>query len=110
MSDGRWRGELARMVAAGVVEAMGMLTEEQWKERQRRKKAQFLAGGPELLRNLLESLAALRFGTDTGECLSTLLTGVSEQERLATVGDAIIDCGTGAELLAAARRIVDAAN
>ncbi len=47
-----------------------------------------------------------RFNASTGERLSALLAGVSEPERLAAVGDAIIECGTGEELLAVARRIV----
>ena len=100
------RRELARMAAAGEVEAMGSLAVEKWKERERQKEAQIFARGLEFV---LERQAARRFGTDAGERLSALLAGVSEPERLAAVGDAIIDCGTGAELLAAARRIVGAA-
>ena len=108
--DEALRGELDRMVAAGEVEAMGSLAVERWKERERRKEAQILARGrAEGLEFVLERQAARRFGTDAGERLSALLAGVSEPERLAAVGDAIIDCGTGAELLAAARRIVGAA-
>ncbi len=94
---------------------MGSLTAERWKERQRQKEAQIRAralaeGRAESVkfhRRVLGSQAARRFGADTGERLSSLLAGVSEPERLAAVGDAIIDCGTGAELLAAARRIVN---
>ena len=116
--DEALRRELARMATAGEVEAMGSLAVERWKERERRKEAQILARGMaqgrteglEFDRRLLGSQAARRFGADTGERLSALLAGVSEPERLAAVGDAIIDCGTGAELLAAARRIVGAAN
>ena len=100
------RRELARMAAAGEVEAMGSLAVEKWKERERQKEAQIFARGLEFV---LERQAARRFGVDAGERLSALLAGVSEPERLAAVGDAIIDCGTGAELLAAARRIVGAA-
>ncbi len=116
--DEALRRELARMATAGEVEAMGSLAVERWKERERRKEAQILARGMaqgrteglEFDRRLLGSQAARRFGADTGERLSALLAGVSEPERLAAVGDAIIDCGTGSELLAAARRIIGAAN
>ena len=112
------RGELDRLVAAGEIEAMGSLTAERWKERQRQKEVQIheramaegLTKGFEFHRRQLGSLAARRFGADTGERLPALLAGVSEPERLAAVGDAIIDCGTGAKLLAAAQRIVSAAN
>ena len=113
-ADDELRGELDRLVAAGEVEAMGSLTAERWKERQQQKEAQIraraIAEGLEFDRRLLGSLAARRFGADTGECLPALLAGISEPERLAAVGDAIIDCGTGTELLAAVKRIVGAAN
>ncbi len=111
--DAALRDELARMASAGEVEAMGSLAVEKWKERERKKEAQILARGRaqgiEFHRRQLGSQAARRFGADAGERLSALLSGVSEPERLAAVGDAIIDCSTGAELLATARRIVDAA-
>ena len=137
-ADEALRGELDRLVAAGEMEAMGSLAAQRWKERQRQKEAQIRARslaegeaqgvtkgltkgltkgraegraeGLENERRLLGSQAARRFGADTGERLSVLLAGVSEPERLAAVGHAIIDCGTGAELLAAARRIAGAAN
>ena len=116
--DEALRDELVRMAAAGEVEAMGSLAVERWKELERRKEAQILARGIaqgrteglEFERRLLGSQAARRFGADTGQRLSALLADVSEPERMAAMGDAIIDCGTGAELLAAARRIVGAAN
>ena len=106
------------MAAAGEVEAMGSLAVERWKKHKRRKEAQIRARalaqgraeGIEFDRRLLQRQAARRFGEDTGERLSALLAGISEPERLATVGDAIIDCGTAAELLAATRRIVGATN
>ena len=108
------RGELDRLVAAGEMEAMGSLTAQRWKERQRQKealiRARAIAEGLENERRLLGNQATRRFGADTGKRLSVLLAGVSEPERLAAVGNAIIDCGTGAELLAAARRIAGAVN
>ena len=47
-----------------------------------------------------------RFNASTGERLSALLAGVSEPDRLKAVGDAVVECGTGEEVLAVARRIV----
>jgi len=106
------------MVNAGEVEAMGSLAVERWKERERRKEAQLLARGRaegrteghteslEFGRRLLPRLATRRFGDTVGERLSAILVNVSEPERLAEVGEAIIECGTGTDLLAAARRIV----
>lgn len=45
-----------------------------------------------------------------GERLSALLAGVSEPDRLTAVGDAVIKCGKGEKLLAAAKRIVGEAD
>ena len=105
------RRRLDRMENAGEVVAMGSLAVERWKERNRKKEAQIFAQGrTEGLEFVLQRQAALRFGADAGARLSALLTDVSEPERLAAVGDAIIECGTGAELLAAAERIVDGTN
>ena len=55
-------------------------------------------------RALLCRQADRKFGNRTGERLSALIDGVSEPERLAEVGDWIIDCGTEAEFLARAQR------
>ena len=108
------RRELDRMEKAGEVVKMGSLAAERWKERNRQNEVRISARamergmqqGLEFHRSQLGSLAARRFGADAGERLLGLLAGVSEPERLAAVGAAIIECGTGAELLAAVRRVV----
>ena len=97
--------ELNRLVAAREVDTMSSLMVKKWEERERQKEAQILARGMEFT---LERMATRRFNASTGERLSALLAGVSERERLAAVVDAVIECGTGEELLAAAKRIVDA--
>ena len=102
-----FRGELDRVQAAGEVETMGSLAAERWKEQQRQKEAQILARGMEFM---LERLATRRFNASTGERLSALLAGVAESERLTAVGVAVVECGTGEELLAAAKRIVNEAD
>ena len=56
---------------------------------------QGLAGGRELLRRL----ATRKFGAATGEALVRHLADISDPDRLAGIGERIIDCGTGAELL-----------
>ena len=48
-------------------------------------------------------LARLKFGAETAEGLSKLLKGITDPERIARIGDRIIECETGAELLAHAR-------
>ena len=106
-----FRGELDRVQAAVEVEAMGSLTAERWKKRQRQKEVQILVRGREEGRAegmefVLERQATRRFNASTGERLSALLAGVSEPDRLRAVGTAVIECGTGEELLDAAKRIV----
>ena len=51
-------------------------------------------GGARLVRQ-----AALKFGTATAERLTGLLEGLTEQEDLDRVGDWILQCGSGDELL-----------
>ena len=55
-------------------------------------------------RALLRRLAARRFGAETAEALTGLLEGVDDADRLAEVGEMIVDCGTGGELLDRAGR------
>ena len=50
--------------------------------------------------------ARLKFGAETAERLSRLLDGIADPERIARIGDCIIACETGAELLARARHTV----
>ena len=51
-------------------------------------------------RSLLLRQAERRFGAGTAERLAVLLSRPGDPDRLAEAGDSIIDCGTGAELLA----------
>ena len=50
-------------------------------------------------RELLRRQAALRFGAGTAERLAEGLAGVADPERLAEVGEWLVRCGTGRELL-----------
>ena len=56
-------------------------------------------------RALLCRLAARKFDTETAERLSGLLERLTDPERLAEVGDWIIECGTGTDLLDRAGRL-----
>ena len=49
--------------------------------------------------------ARLKFGAETAERLSRLLEDVSDPERIGRIGDRIIECETGTELLARAREV-----
>ena len=50
-------------------------------------------------RELLCRLTARKFDADTAARLSGVLNGLADAERLAEVGEWIIECETGAELL-----------
>ena len=56
--------------------------------------------GLEHERFLLRRMAASRFGAGTAERLSEVLAHISEPERMAEVGEWLVRCDTGAELLA----------
>ena len=51
-------------------------------------------------RALLRRLAASRFGAETAERLSGVLAGIADPEGLAEVGEWLVRCETGGELLA----------
>ena len=55
-------------------------------------------------REVLCSLAGQRFGTATGDELATILAGVEDASELARIGTLIIDCESGSDFLARARR------
>ena len=57
------------------------------------------AEGTERERALLLRLAQRRFGADVAKALSDLIEGVADPDRLAEVGDWVVDCTTGRELL-----------
>ena len=64
-----------------------------------------LKGRVEGERALLVRLAQRRFGADIAEALSKLVGEVDDPERLAQVGDMVVDCATGRELLDRAGRM-----
>ena len=50
-------------------------------------------------RMLLRRQAARRFGVETGDALAALLANEEDAERLAEVGELLVDCASPAELL-----------
>ena len=63
------------------------------------------AEGIEWERALLFRQAQRRFGADVAEALSALIEDMDDPARLAEVGDLVVDCATGRELLDHAGRI-----
>ena len=55
-------------------------------------------------RALLRRQAERRFGADVAAALSKLIEGLDAPDRLAEVGDLVVDCATGSELLDRAAR------
>ena len=60
--------------------------------------------GIENERALLRRLATRRFGPATADRLTELIDGIVDAPRLARVGDCIVDCSTGDDLLARVAR------
>ena len=58
-------------------------------------------------RALLGRLAARRFGVATGDALAALLANEEEAERLAQVGDLVVDCASAEELLRRGRALLN---
>ncbi len=61
--------------------------------------AQGLERGVAAERELLRLQASRKFGADVADALAGRLAGMSDPARLAEVGERIIDCATGADLL-----------
>ena len=61
--------------------------------------------GLEQHRTTLSRFAARRFGDGTAADLTEVLRGVNDPEHLTDMSELVLDCATGGELLAGARRI-----
>ncbi len=68
-------------------------------------RAQGRAEGRAAGRSLLHRQAARKFETATADQLATAITELRDPERLAEVGESIIDCSTGNQLLERVRII-----
>ena len=110
-----WVGESARrLVPPGEALSPGLTLEEiemtvverigEWpKQWMRQGHEQGLKQGREQglahERALLRRMAASRFGPETAERLALALEGIADPERLGEVGEWLVRCGTGGELL-----------
>ena len=99
-------GVLRRLEETGELEEMGTLLAEridEFAERHlERGREQGRERGLEEERALLARQAARKFGAGTAERLAALLGGIDDPERLAEIGEAVIDCADGSALLARA--------
>ena len=89
--------EMERLAEAGELRTPVQDRVRAWREADREE------GRAEVIeqeRALLRRLAERKFGADTAERAAPLLAGIGEPERLADVGEWIIDCASGDELIA----------
>ena len=68
--------------------------------------AEGLAQGIANERALLRRIAARRFGRAAGDALATLLANEEDSERLALIGDLVVDAANGEELLRRGRSVL----
>ena len=103
------RFDEAALPVVRVLEGGGAMLAERMKEWTeewlREGREQGIERGRAEERALLCRQAARKFDAETAERLSGLLDRLTDPEHLAEAGDSIIECGTGAELLARAERI-----
>ena len=89
----------------GDIGAMRTILDRSVDEIEQRGFARDREQGLEQHRTTLSRLAARRFGDGTAADLTEVLRGVNDPERLTDMSELVIDCATGGELLAGARRI-----
>ena len=80
-------------------------TEEWFREGLEKGLEKGLENGRAEERALLCRMTARKFDAKTAEALSGLLDGVTDPDRLTEVGEWIIECDTGADLLERARDV-----
>ena len=71
----------------------------------RATQAWFAQGRTEGQTELMRRMAARKFGADVAERLSGMLTGIADPERLAEVGEWLLECEHGDELLGRVERL-----
>ena len=68
-------------------------------------RAEARAESLERVRSLLRRLVAWRYGTDTAQQVNPLLAATQDPERLTNVGNWIMECATGQDLLERLRNV-----
>ena len=89
----------------GDIGAMRTILDRSVDQAEQRGLARGREQGLEQHRTTLSRLAARRFGDGTAADLTEVLGGVNDPERLTDISELVLDCATGGELLAGARRI-----
>ena len=79
----------------------------QWREALDEGRRQGVSEGMSHERTLLRRQAARRFGVAAGDALAGLLANEEDVDRLAEVGDLVVDCATAEELLRRGRGVLN---
>ena len=96
-----WR----RLADTGDIESMGNMFERQWAELAEKHRQEGREEQIARERSRLSRQTQRKFDLETAAQLSELLPRIADPDRLIEIGDAIIDCPTGAELLERSRRV-----
>ena len=94
---------VARELESAVARELEKAVARELESATARVRAETLEQGLERERALLSRQASRKFGAGTGARLAALLAGVADPGRLAEIGDLVVDCADGDELLARAR-------
>ena len=98
-AEGRAEG-IAQGVERGIAQGVERGREQGFEQGRERGREQGFEQGLAAERELLCRLAMRKFGAGAAERLAGLLAGIGDTRRLAEVGDWIIDCATGDDLIA----------
>ena len=85
--EDRIQAQIDRIAAQGRAEGLAEV------------RAEARAESLERVRSLLRRLVAWRYGTDTAQEVNPLLAATEDPERLTNVGNWIMECATGQDLL-----------
>ena len=101
--------EMERLEEAGELRTAVQDRVRSWREAEREAgraegRAEGVDLGTERERVLLRRLSERKFGAGTAGRVVALLAGIRDPERLAQVGEWIIDCSSGDELIARLER------
>ena len=100
----RWRQEaLDEGMRRGMSEGM----RQGMSEGMRQGRSEGMRQGLAEERTLLRRQAARRFGVETGDALAALLANEQDAERLAEVGELMMDCANPEELLRRGGRLLN---
>jgi len=89
-------GRMRSMAKAGKIRSF---LDARVQEANSKLKAEGREEGRERERELLQRQAKRRFGAETADRLAACLAEIREHDRMMAVGDWLVDCASGAELL-----------